>query len=87
MSAMTLSINLSQIQARTAGELVSEVNRRLGHVLNFHPFITRVERTHMTEQKWFRRRVSTTIEGNVVRYDIDNIPMTPDQRRSMISYR
>lgn len=86
---MTYRINLSKITARTAGELCSIVNRRLIHLLAMHPFVTdsgkRAGIAH--EQKWFRRRVYTEIDGNVVAYRVENIPMTPEQRRSMINYK
>jgi hypothetical protein len=84
---MTIRIDLKSIKASTTGEMLRIVNKRLGNVLQFHPFITSAPRTHMTEQKWFRRRVYTEIDGNVVSYRIENIPMTSEQRRSVISYK
>ena len=84
---MTIRIDLKSIKARTTGEMLRIVNDRLGKVLRFHPFITSAPRSEMTEQKWFRRRVSTTLEGSVVRYDIDQVPMSPDMRRGVVSYK
>jgi len=81
---MTYQINLSQIKAKTAGELVSLVNRKLTHLLVMHPFITESPRHLMTEQKWFIRRIYTEIAGNTVAYRIEHIPMTPEQRRTYI---
>jgi hypothetical protein len=82
---MTYRINLSKIKTATAGELVSTINRKLTHLLVMHPFITEAPRHLMTEQKWFIRRIYTEIQGNMVAYRVENIPMTPEQRRTYIT--